>query len=251
MKAILAALLLLGSPLTTALDTSSAESAPTPYLVPYEADYDTTAMGLGMVLHRSLETTEAGWLLRNQGSVLIASLKEEARFDVKDNRILGQHFAYRLKGLVSRRREVQFDPERGLIRSLRKKQWSEHSWHPDILDRLSQQEQLRIDLLHATTPPKTLTFQVVDGDRVKTRELALVGTEDISVPAGRFTTVHYQQVRENANERASDIWLAPALDYLMVRTLHVEDGSDVRVELRSTTLEPRVGLETAESQGTH
>ena len=237
MKPLLAAALLLASPLAAVLDTNTADSEPLITLVPYVAEYDTTAMGLSMVLHRSLESTDNGWLLRNKGSVLIASLSEQARFSFDGNRILGQHFEYRLKGLVNRRREVQFDPALGVIKSLRKKQWSEHPWQPHILDRLSQQEQLRIDLLRANNPPKTLSFDVVDGDRVKTRTLVLVGTEEIAVPAGHFTTVHYQQVHENSDDRASDIWLAPALDYLMVRTLHVEDGSEVSIELRSTTLQ--------------
>ncbi len=240
MRAALAILLwgVLASTAATALDATPTDSMPTTNLAPYEAEYDTTAMGLGMVLRRSLQKTEQGWLLRNEGSVLIASLHEEARFALTGNRIMGRHFKYRLKSLVSRRREVQFDEDQGIIRSLRKKQWSEHPWQPDILDRLSQQEQLRIDLLNADNPPETLRFRVIDGDRIKTRELVLVGIEAISVPAGQFNTVHYQQLHENPDERASDVWLAPALDYLMVRTVHVEDGSEVRIELRSTTLEP-------------
>ena len=202
-------------------------------LTPYQARYSTTAMGLGMTLERSLRRDGDRFTLRNEGSVLIASLKEVAHFSLVDGQIRGDTFSYKLGGLVRRKRAVEFLPEQNLIRSLRKDRWTEHTWQANILDRLSQQEQLRLDLMTASTAPSTLRFHVIDGPRVRERVLELVGKETLETALGALETVHYRQLHDDPDERSSDIWLAPSLDFTMVRTVHVEDGTEVQIELQS------------------
>ena len=208
-------------------------------LSPYTARYSTTAMGLGMTLNRQLTVDEAGkYTLTNEGSVFVASLKERSHFSIADGHIRAQDFKYQLKGIVNRKRAVEFLKDQGKIRSLRKKQWTEHEWQPDILDRLSQQEQLRLALLGADKPPKTLSFRVIDGPRVKVRTLAFVGKKTVSVEAGNFETWQYEQVRDD-DQRTSNIWVAPALNFLMIKTVHDEDGSVIDIELKDSSLLPR------------
>lgn len=211
--------------------TQGAQAASEVTLQPYSARYSTTAMGLDMTLTRTLQEQDGTFTLTNEGSVLIASLRERAQFQLDQGRIIGQRFTYALGGLVKRKREVQFLPEQGLIRSLRKKRWTEHPWSADILDRLSQQEQLRLDLLSAESPPTELRFRVIDGPRVRERILDRIGNERLDTALGALETVHYRQRHDDPEERSSDIWLAPSLDYMMVRTEHVEDGTRIRIEL--------------------
>ena len=206
-----------------------------PRLRTYAAEYKTTAMGLDMTLKRTLSREGQVFTLINKGSVLIASLEERAQFTLTDGRIRGETFNYRLKTLGSRKREVRFLPEQGVIRSLRKKQWTEHPWKPEILDRLSQQEQLRLDLMASVEPPPKLVFTVVDGAKVEDKVMVFVGAENIDTPLGALATVHYRQLHDNPNKRSSDVWLAPELDYTMVRTVHVEDGSEISITLNKIT----------------
>ena len=207
-------------------------------LAPYTARYSTTAMGLGMTLNRQLTVDEAGqYTLTNDGSVFVASLKERSHFTIADGHIRAQDFNYQLKGIVNRKRAVEFLKDQGKIRSLRKKQWTEHEWQPDILDRLSQQEQLRLALMAAEKPPKTLSFRVIDGPRIKVRTLAFVGKETVSVEAGSFEAWQFERVRDD-DERASNIWVAPSLDFLMIKTVHDEEGSVIAIELKSSSLLP-------------
>lgn len=221
----------------TANTTVSNTANETPRLAPYSARYSTTAMGLGMTLKRSLKVTDGNYVLRNEGKVLVASLSEVANFTIEDGQIRGKDFVYQLKGIINRRREVKFRPETQEILSLRKDRWTVHPFDPNILDRLSQQEQVRLDLLAADKPPEQLVFTVVDGPRVRERVLELVGEEKIRLKPGELTTLHYRQVHDNPKERSSDTWIAPELDYLMVRTVHVEDGTEVKIELHDVVFE--------------
>lgn len=221
----------------TLVTTFSANLPASETLQPYTASYKTTAMGLGMTLHRELSRDpDGGYTLSNKGRVLFLSLEETARFAVTDNRIIGERFDYKLGGLGSRKRAVRFEPERGVIQSLRKKQWTEVPWEPDVYDRLSQQEQLRLELMASDSPPAAITFKIIDGPRVRERVMEWVGNERITVPAGSFDTWHFRQ-RRDSDERASDIWVAPELAYLMVLTRHREDDTVISIELLDTSLD--------------
>ena len=210
-------------------------------LAPYEARYTTKAMGLNMTLRRTLEQEDGHYTLRNQGEVLVASLEEVAHFTLDNGRIRGEDFIYKLRGLISRTREVKFDPEDGVIMSLKKKRWTEHPWSPEVLDRLSQQEQLRLALMSAESPPQTLSFSIIDGPRVQTQELELVGEEVLDTEAGRLNTVRYRKVDDDDdNERASEIWLATDHDYLMVLTRHFEKGTKVEIKLVNAAVDGKL-----------
>lgn len=221
------------------LCSSSPNLSASEMLAPYTASYKTSAMGLGMTLHRELSRDpEGGYTLSNKGRVLFLSIEETAQFRITDSRIIGERFDYKLAGLGSRKRAVRFEPEQGVIRSLRKKQWTEVPWVPDVYDRLSQQEQLRLELMASDSPPAAITFKVIDGPRVRERVMEWVGNERITVPAGSFDTWHFRQLRDN-DERESDIWVAPELSYLMVLTRHREDDSVISIELLDTSLDTR------------
>lgn len=215
---------------------------PATVLSPYEATYRTKAMGMTMTVERKLVPEASGYRLSSVGSSFLASLTEIAHFDLKEGRILGKDYSYELKSLVRRRREVVFQPEQGIIRSLRKDVWTEHPWSPDVLDQFSQQEQLRLDLRAAAragdTRPQELSFKVVDGARMKTRVLELVAEETLSTPLGDLLTLHYRQRRAADSDRSSDVWIAPSLDFMMVLTQHREDDSLIEIALESVSVQP-------------
>lgn len=224
------------------LSAGLAHAAPT--LTPYDARYTTKAMGLNMTLRRSLKATDGHYTLRNKGEVLVASLEEIAHFTLDDGQIRGEDFTYKLRGLISRTREVKFDPEAGVIESLKKKRWTEHPWSPEVLDRLSQQEQLRLALMEAEQPPETLRFAVIDGPRISTRTLKLVGEEVLDTEAGKLNTVRYRKIDDREGDddegdeaRSSEIWLAKDHDYLMVLTRHFEKGTKVEIKLVNAAID--------------
>lgn len=211
-------------------------------LEPYTARYQTTAMGIGMKLERTLAREGEVYTLSNIGEIFVAKLEEIARFTLVDGRIRGETFTYQMSGIVNRRREVQFEPESGVIRSLKKKEWTEHAWSPEVLDRLSQQEAMRLELMNRDDPTLPLDFTVVDGPRISTKRLEYVSEETLKTEVGPLATLHYRQIHDNPDKRASDIWLAKDFDYLMVRTRHVENDTTVEINLLSAEIGGRAVL---------
>ena len=204
----------------------------------YTAEYNTTMSGLGVTLTRTLTEEDGRYHLSQGGKkAFMIKLREDSHFSVKGDQIVGEHFVYQLSGVSNRRREVLFDEEAGTIRSLRKKEWTEHPWSSEVLDRLSQQEQMRLKLLLAETPPARISLSIVDGPRIKLKHFDLIETAVIETPVGALSTVHYRLIHEEPDERSSDTWLAVDHDFLMVRTEHIEKGSETVIELQSASVD--------------
>jgi hypothetical protein len=205
-------------------------------LTPYEAVYKTSTSGLSIKLNRSLSMSENGECrLSSEGKLLVAGISEISVFTLDGDRIKPQSYVYQLSGPVSRRREVHFDGDSSVIRSLYKKTWYELPKTEDTLDRMSQQEQLRLSLLNDPTPREDMDFRVADGRKIKEYRLMYAGEERLETPMGWVTTLRFDRDHED-EERRSTVWIAPDWDYLMVRTLHTEDGKTTEANLISASM---------------
>ena len=202
----------------------------------YEAKYKTKVSGLTVTLTRTLLEEAGRYHLRQAGKTFLLKLSEDSHFSLAGDRIVGEQFVYQLTGVSNRRREVLFDEEAGTIRSLRKKEWTEHPWSPEVLDRLSQQEQMRLQLLVADEPPERISLSIVDGPRTKLKHFDLVEAATLDTPLGALKTLHYRLMHDEPDERSSDTWLAVDHDFLMVRTEHVERGAKTVVELKTASV---------------
>ena len=209
----------------------------------YEAAYTTKVIGLSVTLDRSLTRDGDRYHLSQAGETFLLSLRENSHFTLEGEQIIGEDFVYQLGGVYNRRHEVQYDPSNNIIRSLKKKEWTEHPWSPMVLDRLSQQEQLRLKLLLADTPPERISLSIIDGPRIKLKHFDLVGTATLDTSVGILNTVQYTLRRDDPSERSSDAWLAMDHDFLMVRTEHVEDGSKTVIEIQSASVEGKPVME--------
>ena len=228
----LATSVLAGLLLSAPLATVSADE-----LSLYEAVYTTKVIGLSVTLNRSLTREGDRFHLSQAGKTFMLSLNEDSHFTLEGEQIIGEEFVYQLGGVSKRRREVHFDPANNTIRSLKKNEWTEHPWSPDVLDRLSQQEQMRLKLLLAETPPERISLSIIDGPRIKLKHFDLVETGSLETEVGTLNTVHYRLRHDDPSERSSDAWLATDHDFLMVRTEHVEDGSKTVIRLQSASVE--------------
>ncbi|MEE4279588.1 MAG: DUF3108 domain-containing protein [Halieaceae bacterium] len=206
-------------------------------LLPYDAVYKTATSGLSIKLRRSLSIEDNGdCRLISEGRLLVAGISEVSVFGIDGERVRPKSYIYQLSGPISRRREVHFDPGSEVIRSLYKKEWYELPKTPDTLDRMSQQEQLRLLLLNDPTPREDMRFRVADGRRVKEYQLVYRGEERLQTPMGWVNTLHFERLHDDP-ERESDVWLAPAWDYLMVRMVHADDGKATRADLISASID--------------
>ena len=203
----------------------------------YEATYTTKVIGIKVTLNRNLTRDGDRYHLSQAGKTFLLKLNEDSHFSLNGNQIVGEEFVYQLGGVSKRRREVLFDQQNGTIRSLKKEEWTEHPWSPDVLDRLSQQEQMRLKLIASETPPERISLSIIDGPRIKLKHFDLVETGALDTSVGTLNTVHYTLRHDDPSERSSDAWLATDHDFLMVRTEHVEDGSKTVIEIQSATVE--------------
>lgn len=203
----------------------------------YEATYTTKVIGLSVTLNRSLTRDGDRYHLSQAGKTFMLSLSEDSHFTLEGEQIIGEDFVYQLGGVSKRRREVHFDSDNNIIRSLKKKEWTEHPWSPNVLDRLSQQEQMRLQLLRADSPPERISLSIVDGPRIKLKHFDLVEAGPLETEVGTLNTVHYTLRHDDPSERSSDAWLATDHDFLMVLTEHIEDGSKTVIRLQSASIE--------------
>ena len=233
MRQILSTLLLL-SALIPSQTTHAGTALPL-----YEARYQTKVSGIRITLTRSLTEKQGHYHLQQSGKAFLVKLKEESRFMVDGDQILGERFHYQLSGVTKRQREVHYDPSAGIIRSLRKKTWTEHPWSADVLDRLSQQEQMRLLLIRAETPPEQMALKVVDGPNIKLKRFELVEQATLDTLAGALRTVQYRLLHDEPEERSSETWLAIDHSFLMVRTEHEERGSKTVVEISQAVIDGR------------
>lgn len=218
--------------------TPDAQEAPKDLraLTPYEAVYKTSTSGLSIKLRRSLTMDANGdCKLTSEGKLLVAGISEVSLFTLDGENIQPRSYVYQLSGPVSRRREVHFDEDSQVIRSLYKKEWYELPKTGDTLDRMSQQEQLRLSLLNDPTPKDDILFHVADGRKVKEYRLLYAGEERLETPMGWVNTLHFERDHDDP-DRQSGVWIAPEWDYLMVRTVHVEDGKTIEANLISAEI---------------
>lgn len=233
-----AVLLPLGLTALVSVDKATAqEAADHRSLTPYEAVYKTTTSGLNIKLKRSLSMDGNGdCRLTSEGKLLVAGISEVSVFAVDGDRVKPKSYVYQLSGPVKRRREVHFDEGSAIVRSLYKKEWYELPRTDETLDRMSQQEQLRLLLLNDPTPKEDMLFRVADGRKVKDYRLFYRGEERLETPMGWVNTLHFEREHDDP-ERASDVWIAPDWDYLMVRTRHVDDGKTTEVHILSASID--------------
>ncbi len=196
-------------------------------LKPYTAQYKTSARGMSLTLNRELKLGENGvYTLTNGGGILIVGFKEKSQFRVEGTRVIPSTYVYQGTGLMNRRREVRFTPGADTLRSLYKDKWYDLPYTENTLDRMSQQEQVRLLLLNDPTPTDDVVITVADGKRVKDYTLVFVGEETLQTPLGKVDTLHFKRIHDNP-DRKSDTWIAPAWDFMMVKTIHIEDGKPV------------------------
>ena len=123
-------------------------------LRPFEAIYKTTALGMTLDLTRSLTRDGENYRLESSGKNFLIKMEEFADFRLTDSGIEGVRFDSKVKTLKTNNRSVEFDKELGVIKSMKRGKWSEHPLEPGVLDQFSQQQQLRLTLMHPMYHPR-------------------------------------------------------------------------------------------------
>ena len=183
------AALLLASALSISAVTAQAAELQ-PYQARYTLDWASGVSFSGDAI-RTLRQQGDSWVLETNASALFASLSERSLFTLNPQ-IQPQQYHFKRKVLGKKRQaDLSFDWQRGEVtNNVNDKPWK-MAIQPGILDKLSVQLQLRLDL---KAGKKTLEYQVADGGHTKTYRFAVEGEELILNVDNQDYTVEFSDV---------------------------------------------------------
>lgn len=187
-------------------------------------EYQVNWKGFSLDSTRTLDKMETGvWQARNKSSVLFMAIEEESRFKLQDASVQPQDYIYERKGL-SKKQNVHLTFEKaGKYEVFSPRGDDEIAYQGPIYDLLSHQMQIRVDL--ACKPPQDrYDYAIAKRKGISQYNYRYVGEQSVDTPAGSFEAVLLERGEEG--DKLDRIWLAPELDYLIVRLIHQEDDDE-------------------------
>jgi hypothetical protein len=221
------------APLLFALASAAAARMPAPFVAEYDLTRGVLAVG---TLTSTLELDDtAGYRYesRMETGGLVALFHHErvvetSRGQVRDLRFQPEHYEYAsVRG--KRDHALRFDRDAGIVsRADEGSDWSA-PLADGLLDKVAWQLQIMIDMDAA---PAALDYDIADRDEIKHYHIRNLGAEDLSTPAGGFSTVKLERANPGSTRRTT-VWVAAALDWLPVKVEYRDkDGAVTTAVLR-------------------
>ena len=243
-----AALAIVAAALGLAALSARAQPDPTPTLRPHTAVYRVAFKGIGAgdfelqlralpaAGHYRYETIPHPALLARL--LVSADSREVSEFQVGRHGVVPD--SYHLDDGGSHKDDVRmrYDWERGRVTGTRGGHPLDLELGPGTQDVMSIRAAILYDLAAGKT---TAEYPMIDQSEIKTFVYRAVGHETVSTPQGRYDTLVWVSARKGSDGRDKTwkYWYAPALGYLPVRAVQLEDGKPRLVfELAKATLEP-------------
>lgn len=210
----------------------------------YELRYKTRLAGLPVTLVRTLTDVEGDCELQQKASALIGTLSERSRFRVIDGQIQPLHYEYRNPFRKSRSVDLRFDWQRDAATETVTPNPAVEL-HPGVVDRLSVQEQFRLDIARDGIASLPRDYTVLDDDKFKTYHISLEGEEVIDTKLGKRATYRLRQMRPG-KDKYTLLWISKDAQLLPLKIQHIEDGKlegellidAVRIDARPRPLTP-------------
>lgn len=191
-------------------------------------------MELGTATQTLKENNPGEYTLRFESSASFLFLSDKRSeisvFDVKENRLVPQQYRYKRTGTgKDRNTTIRFsEPDNQIVVNQNEiLAWQDETdnqlFHLDIRRRLASGE-------------TRFSYDTINEKGKKDQEtFAVTGNEKLTLPMGQIDTIKLHKVRENST-RETHIWLAPGLDYQMVRLRQLKDGEEqLDIQLASFT----------------
>jgi hypothetical protein len=182
-------------------------------------------------------------------SFFIFSDERSVRSDLvyEDHHLLPVYYSHDRRGTGrDYLEEIHFDRSDKLIRSSYRKESVEFEYEEDIVDGLTVQLKMMLDLRRGVKRPK---YKILDFNKIREREFSFAGDETITVQNVDYRSVIYQVVRDN-DRRKTQLWFLPDRDYLPVKMAHYSKGKkkfNARLVKYKLFDEPEVSVEVESS----
>lgn len=207
-------------------------------LTPHAAEYKVKISVLSGRLNTLLATTETGYAathrIKPSGLARMftrGTIEETSDFATAEGGVVPQ--AYVSSDTISRDKtqaDVTFDWSTGAVTGTVNGEAVEEILEDFAHDRVSIQYELMLDLMNGGADETYILFDV---DELKVLNVTNIGTQEVSVPAGRFEAVGIQHQAEGSS-RVTTLWCVAELDYLPVI---IEQHRNGELRLRATLKE--------------
>lgn len=220
------------------LTSSTTAAPPAPYAAEYEARYG----GFKASAERSLNKAGDGAIQMETNLELkllgqtISRINEASSLvtDTVTGEIRPLTYSFEQTGLGKRSRSVSFDWDSAIATTMTGHQENTIPLEGTAMDNLSGYLVLRSQLQEGK---QEVSFMGIDKGRLDEFHYQVLGEETISTLAGDFRALKLERVRDAASHRTTEIWLALDWDYLLIKLVQKEPGSNtISLELTQATV---------------
>lgn len=205
-------------------------AAPTPEesLVPFSVGYRVNVSRIPTTIKAELTLAPLGdnrYHLSLEASSLLLKNKEETTFTWADCFPRTESYSHYFKGFRRERNyEMEFmeEPRRVLNQTHEKKKDSRSKTYlieDDTLDELSMMLRARCLIQPGQSEYEITTAY---GDKLRTHHIRIAGEEELKTPLGVLNTIRIEKRRHADSSRSTVFWLAPDMDYMLIRARHIE-----------------------------
>lgn len=216
---------------------AAAQEAPVPPAFSASYEIHAGALSVGKMVRR-FRVNETGDYsfeseVRPTGVIALfhdAKIEEISAGTISAAALRPTHYQYmRNGGNKDRKTTIVFDWDaKSITTSVQGDSWKMPT-QPEVLDKLVYQIALMQDL---ATGKKELSYQVADGGKIKTYELALTGEELIITPKGRFNTIRVEY-QSSGSSRKTTLWCAREAHFLPVQIAYREKDGQITTAVLS------------------
>lgn len=208
---------------------------------PFQADYRAEYMGMKANAERSLERLDGQQYelrsrvrLRLLGKTL-TEIDEVSRFSWQDGRVWSQDYRFVQSGLGKRSRSVRIDWQTQTAQAEVNGRSVALRVEGEVFDELNGLLGLRQQLAAGA---EEVALQAIEKDSLDTERYRVLARESLDTALGPVEALRLQKLRGPDSERLTQIWLAPAWDYLLVKLYQRDpDGRELTLELADATLD--------------
>ncbi|MBV1880834.1 MAG: DUF3108 domain-containing protein [Pseudomonadales bacterium] len=201
-------------------DTTDNETNSLSPIPPFQAHYIARAKGIpfkGKAV-RTLRLEKDIYRFSMQAKSMFTSINEQSDFswfDTQKCTIRPSRYNYQRKGLSKdRNRTTLFNWEKREAVYQDKELESRFTWQGELTDKLSEHLAVRC---HLKAGHKSFSIQIADRDIIKEHHFTVTAEENIETGIGTIKALKLERTRKSEDRRSTTLWLAPELDYLLIR----------------------------------
>jgi hypothetical protein len=194
-------------------------------LQPFEAEFRLHVSKIPTTIKATLELTALEqtdhYRMRMENRSFMVRNREESRFAWNDCAPQSLHYEHEFRGFgIRREHSMEFDWQASEVLFNDGKDKGRYAIEQGTLDELTMLLKAQCLLSEGKTE---FTLTAAYGDRVRSHTFVVTGEEEIETPAGKIQTLVLEKRRKADSTRRTVFWVAPSLQYMLVKARHVEN----------------------------